>query len=211
MGKWPVLCLNDQTFYAYLSDYQVQDEEFASVGGVFLSKGYGHFAMPGGQLDRYYSVLAHELCHAQLATLQLPGWLDEAVTMIVEENLNGIPSYFLNREMIRRHRAYWSPAKLQDFWAGTTFWSPDDGQELSYHLSRFLFNALFQGGTVDPNNISHFILAAQRQDAGLTAAKEMLDIDLSEVVSSLLGEGDWSPDLEKISATKVQLEAPNAP
>ena len=204
-GKWPVLCLYDDAFYRYLSDY-IEDEEgsFASVGGVFLSRGYGHFALPSEDLHLYSQVLAHELSHALLTTLELPAWLDEAITMGVEERLASGNAYFLDREMIRRHQDYWTEEAIQAFWAGTSFWFPDEGQELSYHLSRFLFRALYQGGSVDPAAVGEFIKNAKREDAGYLAAKDVLDIDLAEVLSHLIGEGDWRPNRETIQRLRTE-------
>jgi hypothetical protein len=138
-GKWPVLCLEGDLFYRYLNDYCSEDEEAsATVGGVFLNRGYGHFAMPDADLSRYSAVFVHELTHAILHICDLPVWLDEAIAVTVENHITRECPYELTRELIRRHRDYWTEQNIQTFWAGHSFWSPDDGQELSYHLARFL-------------------------------------------------------------------------
>jgi len=200
-GKWPVLCLEPDDFYAYLTDYCHDDEaEHALVGGVFLNRGYGHFAMPDASLDRYSSVFAHELTHAILSICDLPAWLDEAITATVEHRITNEVPYVLDREFIRRHQGYWTAESIQSFWAGTSFWTPDEGQELSYHLARFIFTALYQSGTVDPNQVSRFIANANHEDAGQAAAKEHLDLDLGEILTHLLGDGSWAPDKDAIAA-----------
>ncbi|MGV3662089.1 MAG: hypothetical protein ACO1TE_18025 [Prosthecobacter sp.] len=151
----------------------------------------------------------HELTHAILRVLALPTWLDEAIAMTVEDRLvPGSPyamdhvspgSYHaMNHTMARRHRAYWNSSSIQAFWAGQSFWAPDDGQELSYHLARFLFRALYQGGTISPAQVSAFVQAAQREDAGQEALREHVGLDLGEVLSHLLGGGAWAPDTAAI-------------
>lgn len=199
-GKWPVLCLEVDDFYAYLTDYFNEEEaEHALVGGVFLNRGYGHFAVPDACLERYSSVFAHELTHAILSICDLPNWLDEAITATVEQRITNEIPYVLNRELIGRHRAYWTPDNIQTLWAGTSFWSPDEGQELSYHLSRFIFTALYQSGTIDPSRVSQFIANARREDAGQASAKEHLNLDLGEILSHLLGDGTWAPSQEAMA------------
>lgn len=200
-GKWPVLCLEGDLFYQYLLDFFSDEEEtVAHVGGVYLNRGYGHFAVPDAELARYSSVFVHELTHAVLQSCNLPAWLDEAVAMTVENHITREQPYELTREWIRRHQAYWTEENIQRFWTGRSFWSPDEGQELSYHLARFLFTALYQGGTTEPRLISEFISQAKREDAGFESALRCLDIDLGEVLHHLLGEGRWQPDVEAINA-----------
>jgi uncharacterized protein (DUF2267 family) len=206
-GKWPVVCLEQDLFYRYLTDYFPPDteEELALAGGVYLNQGYGHFVLPDDDLGNYSAVFVHELTHAILHILKLPAWLDEAIAMTVESRLAPGSPYAMDHvgpgfyhamthSMAQRHREYWNSSNIQAFWAGQTFWAPDDGQELSYHLARFLFRALHQGGTSAPAQISAFIQAARRTDAGEEALREHLDLDLEEILSQLLGDGHWSPN-----------------
>lgn len=196
-----MLCLDGDLFYRYLTDYCSDDEEaLATVGGVFLNRGYGHFAMPDAGLERYSSTFVHELTHAILHVCHLPAWLDEAIAMTVENHITRELPYELTRELIRRHRDYWTEESIQAFWAGRSFWSADAGQELSYHLARFLFTALYQSGTTDPCRVSEFISQAKRDDAGHEAAIRCLDIDLGEVLGHLLGDGRWTPDANIIDS-----------
>lgn len=116
------------------------------MGGVYLNRGHGHFAMPNGDLERYVSVMSHELCHAFLHHLELPLWLDEAITQGVEHSITGLLPYVLDREMIGRHQDYWDAPRIRAFWSGESFIFADEGQELSYHLARFILHGLHDGG-----------------------------------------------------------------
>jgi hypothetical protein len=174
-------------FTTYILEY-CRDGEFARPGGVYLNRGFGHFVVPNGTLTDHSETLAHELCHALIGTRDMPMWLNEAVTQDIESQITGRNRYMLDREMIQAHQAYWTADRLKSFWRGDSFSFPDDGNRLSYHLARFLLNAVLQHGkvlTVD------FILAAKRADAGFDAARSVLKIELSDVVSGLLGKSSW--------------------
>lgn len=206
-GKCPVLVFAElDRFYEYLADYTQEDGEYAAVGGVYLNRGYGHFALPNMDLTRYTDVLSHELCHALLAQRQLPAWLDEAITATVEHDITGRNPYVLDREMLERHRSYWNKDRMQRFWRGESFWSPDEGQELSYHLARFLLNALRQGGHTSSQEMNNFVLAARREDAGLCAAEEVLGIRLDELLTGLVGDGEWKPQGDPETSTADSQE-----
>ena len=193
-GKCPVIAFGDeQDFYRYVSQYFTEDGDFGGMGGVYLNRGYGHFAMPNGDLERYVSVMSHELCHAFLHHLELPLWLDEAITQGVEHSITGTLPYVLDREMIGRHREYWDGPRIQAFWDGGSFGFADEGQELSYHLARFILHGLHDGGSTPRGVLDAFFLRAKYDDAGQSAAVEVLGISLGECLVPLLGEGDWEP------------------
>jgi len=183
-----VVFANDSDFYEYLDLFQEsEDGDYGLVGGVYLNSGYGHFAMPSEKIELYRAVMCHELCHAFLASFGLPAWLDEAITQEIEHKIVGGNPYLLDREIIRRHRNYWDEERLAAFMTGESFWFADDGQELSYHLARYLFNAMASYST--PETMARFIRSVSRDDAGFSAAIEVLDLDLEEVLAGLL-DGD---------------------
>ena len=193
-GKCPVIAFKDaHDFYLYVSQYIPEDGEFGGMGGVYLNRGYGHFAMPNGDLESYVSVMSHELCHAFLDHLALPLWLDEAITQGVEHSITGVLPYVLDREMIGRHQEYWDAPLIQEFWKGSSFFLADDGQELSYHLARFIVHVLHEGGLTPRETMDEFFLQAKHDDAGQSAALGVLGISLGDCIASLLGEGDWEP------------------
>lgn len=193
-GKCPVLAFTDDNdFYEYVSGYYDEDGEFGAMGGVYLDRGFGHFALPSPDLGRYVATMSHELCHAFVAHLPLPLWLNEAITQGVEHSITAALPYVLDREIIRRHRDYWNEELIQSFWAGESFHFPDDGQELSYHLARFILHSLHQGGTTPREAMDQFFLTASYEDAGQSAAAEAFEISLGDCLVPLLGEGDWEP------------------
>ena len=195
IGILPVIIFGDEiNFYEYLSMYYGQDvgnkdqeEEYGAAGGVFLGGGYGHIAMPSENLDYYRQTLCHEMCHATLASLALPLWLDEAVTAEVEHHLTGGNPYFLDRDMVKEHKAYWNDERLEAFWSGMSFYSPDEGQTLSYHLARYLFHAI--APLSNPETIGNFMHTANDGNYGRSAARQCFGIDLNEVIDGLVGVG----------------------
>lgn len=193
-GKCPVLVVADHDrFYAYLADFTGSDE-LITIGGVFLNRGWGHFALPSHDLRLYEDTFAHELCHALVSRLRLPLWLDEAIAVTVENSITRRNPYILDREMVERHQGYWTAAHIQAFWTGESFGFADDGHELSYHLAQFILNAIYQGGATPPDLINEFILqAGGSDDAGASAAREVLGFELGELLEHFLGEGDWDP------------------
>lgn len=196
-GKCPVIAFGDeQDFYRYVSQYFTGDGDFGGIGGIYLNRGYGHFAMPNGDLERYVAVMSHELCHAFLHHLELPLWLDEAITQGVEHSITGTLPYLLDREMIGRHQDYWDAQRIMAFWSGESFGFADEGQELSYHLARFILHGLYNGGDTPRGVLDEFFLRAKYDDAGQSAAIEVLGISLGECLVPLLGEGDWEPALD---------------
>jgi len=194
LGLLPVVALGSLTdFYRYLADYTQVEGEYAAVGGVYINQGYGHFAFPGLDLARCRETLIHETAHAVLAAHALPMWLDEALVAFLERSLLGASPYALDRETVRRHRAYWTAGRIQGFWRGETFWSPDEGQELSYHLAAFLLEAAAGRAGSDLAQLAEFVRNADRLDGGAAAAIGHLDLAFGEVLEGLLGPGDWEP------------------
>jgi hypothetical protein len=171
------------TFARYLSDYY-DDGEFMAPGGVCLDAGYVHFALPDHDLTLCGPTLAHELCHVFLRGVPLPLWTEEAVVQTVENLITHRNPYVLDREMVRRHREYWTPERIQKFWSGASFHLPDEGSELSYHLALFLLNAAMQGGQ---EMLMKFLSKANASDAGFSAFHEAVGVGLDEILSDFLG------------------------
>ena len=115
VGKCPVIVFAEPGgFYDYLEDYCDSEElEIAAVGGVYLNRGWGHFALPSTDLRGYEDVFAHELCHALVSNLRLPLWLDEAIAVTVEDSITHRQPYVLDREIVQQHQSYWTEARMQ--------------------------------------------------------------------------------------------------
>lgn len=190
--EWPsksvvLIAPNHDDFVGYILEYH-QEGEYAVPGGVYLNQGFGHFVLPTADLTLHSPVLAHELCHALIGPRDIPLWVNEAVTQNVEYQLTRRNPYVLDRAIVQEHRAYWNPNRMRSFWSGNSFSEPDEGSRLSYHLARFLLNAISQYGK---EHTMQFVLEASCDDAGFGAAKSVLDLDLTDVVTEFLGEGEW--------------------
>lgn len=190
-GKHVVLAFADtEDYYDYISDFYPEEGEFALSGGVFLDQGYGHFAICLAYGDDHERTIAHELNHNLLRHLPLPLWLNEGVTQVMEDLVVDSSYFYTNHEMVRRHRAYWNPGTIDDFWSGESFFSPDDGQELSYHLAQVLFRNLMADF---PIQMSPLLNAANYEDAGNAALRQLCSVSLGERVKQFLGDGAWEP------------------
>jgi hypothetical protein len=176
------------SFTRYLADYY-DDGEFMTPGGVCLRNGYIHFVLRDSNLTQAASTLAHELCHVCVTGIPWPLWVEEALVQAVEYRVSRCNPYVLDREMVQRHQRYWTPARIQHFWSGHSFHFPDEGSELSYHLARFLLEAVAGGGR---EQVLAFLRMADHADAGFKAMWETLGVFPSEILVDLLGPGDWA-------------------
>jgi hypothetical protein len=192
-GKHVILRFSeDDEYYRYIS-YFDPDGEYAGSGGRFLSGGYMHIAYPHIDtpgVDR--ATLVHELSHNVLESFPLPLWLDESLAMAFASDLAGSRTPLVTRDLAEEHRAYWNPETIQEFWRGAAF-STVDGQKLAYSLASILLNLIATELRPPPAQLRDFVLHANRGDAGQSAAQEYLEIDLSDLVATFLGPGEWTP------------------
>lgn len=139
-------------------------------------------------------VIAHEMTHSALAHLHLPTWLDEGLAVNTERRLKGAPpAQHTPAQLHHLHQRFWTPERMQEFWAGTSFQRTDDGNLLSYELARILVDHMAR----DWAAFTAFVTTAQRRDAGAQAAVEVLSVDLGSSVGALLDIVDnegWAPD-----------------
>ncbi|QDV27574.1 hypothetical protein [Aureliella helgolandensis] len=190
-GKHVVLLFGDvDSYYDYVTDFYPDEGEFALSGGMFLDVGYGHFAVCPAYGDDYERVIAHELNHALLRHLPLPLWLNEGVTQVMEDVVQDSSYFMVDHEILRRHRAYWNAETIDMFWSGDSFFSPDDGQELSYHLSQVLFRNLMSDY---PKAVNAILYNATFVDAGNAAFVASCKMPLASRVAQFLGNGPWAP------------------
>lgn len=195
-GKHVILCFSElDDYYRYIAFF-FPDGEYATSGGMFLSRGYMHIAYPHQEargVDR--AVLVHEFTHNLLETFRLPTWQNEALAMAFESEIAGSGKQLLTRELAEEHRAYWTSETIQEFWRGSSF-SSLDGQKLAYSLAQILLNLVATELRPPTPQFREFVLHAQRKDSGQAAAQDHLGIDLSDLVSTFLGPGDWAPKAE---------------
>jgi hypothetical protein len=194
-GKHVILRFTeDDDYYRYIS-YFDPDGEYAGSGGRFLSGGYMHIAYPHTDMrDVDRATLVHELSHNLLASFPLPLWLDEALALAFATDLAGSSKPLVTRDLAEEHRAYWNPQTIQEFWRGLSF-SKVEGQKLAYGLAGILLNLIATELRPPPAQFRDFVLHAHRKDAGQSAALEYLGTDLSDLVATFLGPGEWAPKL----------------
>ena len=171
-----------ELYYTYIS-YYYSEGEYGGSGGMCIREGMPHIAFPRGRGTEQL-VIAHELTHAVLNELDAPHWIEEGVTQIVEQQLAGRPEILLNHETARDLRAYWNSQRLNDFWNGKSFHSPDKGQEFSYQLAEVLVRLIL----ADHRRVFlKFLEEAKREDGGEAAAREHLGKSLNDIAATFLG------------------------
>ena len=184
---------DDDTYYRYVAHYYPEAGEFAGSGGMYINAGCGHFATVKADLRSIEPVIAHELTHACLSHLPIPAWLNEGIAVNTERQLCP-PSSTVStpQQMHARHRTFWGPTEIQQFWSGKSFLRSDEGNELSYDLARIIVSQF--GAAWD--RFRPFVLSATVEDGGASAAAEHLGVQLGEVVSALLEQestSQWEP------------------
>lgn len=178
-----IVAPDNDTFLLYLSDYHGPGK-FMMPGGVCLRHGYIHFVLPDHELTLALPVLAHELCHVCVTGIPWPEWVEEGVVQTVEHKVSQRNPYVLDHDIIRRHQRYWTPEKLEKFWTGESFHSPDEGSQLSYHLARFLVEAAAQHGR---GPFLQFLRTAKLEDSGFAALREAIGVSPVELAGNLFG------------------------
>ena len=198
LGKRVLLVFSEQDdYYSYISYYYPEGHHSTSAG-VFLGKGYGHIALPFSDMSMARNVIIHELMHNSLWGLPLPVWLNEGLSQRIERAITSggriRESPIVSRETAREHDNYWNEQNIQEFWAGTLFYRPGKGNELSYNLGEILVEVLSE----KRDDFLNFILAASHQDAGQDAALKCLNRSLGDALGGFLGPGDWQPQQQII-------------
>lgn len=189
---WPTVIVHvgsQSRYYDYVSIGDPNDGEGIASSGCVLGRGYFHIAMnatPGWDIE---PLLAHEFVHLALCGFPTPLWLEEGLAQLIPDVLLNRDSFSIDRELVSRHRAFWSNESIQSFWDGSAFGHPDSS-ELAYSLADILVRniAIRHGQT-----LRAFTPVADEQDGGDSAAREHLGVGLADIVSEFLGDGDWEP------------------
>lgn len=186
---------DEDTYYNYVACYYPDEGEFAFSGGMFIKAGIGHFVTKADHLTNMEPVIAHELTHSALSHLDLPIWLDEGLAVNTERLVIGGTQYmrYTTQELQEMHSSFWGEDEIQEFWAGSSFSRPDRGNMLSYELARILVEQLNK----DWAAFVRFLCHARRADAGATAARDYLGVDLGGYVCALLEKSSieaWAPN-----------------
>lgn len=190
--KQVVLLLHDEDdYYRYLSGMYPEEGEFPMSAGVHFNGPGPHFVVNGANLDEVEATIVHEMTHAFVAHLPIPAWLNEGLAVNMEIAFGRVADAHRLIELQRRHRRYWTPERIQDYWSGRSWHDPGEGNELSYDLARLMV----AGMSEEWSRFESFALQAHGGDAGASAAETHLGIDLGEFVRHYLerDEGAWQP------------------
>jgi len=193
-GKHVVLIFDEiDHYYSYLSYYYPEEGEFGLSSGVYINNGYGHYAFPHQELSIAEPIAVHEMTHALISHLPIPGWLNEGIAVSVENEITGSRPLRMDDEMYAKHMAFWGSEEIQEFWSGDSFYRVDDGQELSYDLAQFSVHLL----SGEYEDFKAFVNKAHYSDGGEAAANEVYEGSLGNLILQFFGEGDWEPRPEQ--------------
>lgn len=190
--KQVVLLLHDEDdYYRYLSGMYPEEGEFPMSAGVHFNGPGPHFVVNGSNLDEVEATIVHEMTHAFVAHLPIPAWLNEGLAVNMEIAFGRVADAHKLIDLEKRHRRFWTPELIQDYWSGRSWHHAGEGNELSYDLGRLMV----AGMSEDWSCFEAFALAAHGEDSGARAAAEHLHIDLGEYVRHYLerDEGEWAP------------------
>jgi hypothetical protein len=199
-GRDILLVFDDEdTYYRYVSIYH-GDGAYATSGGMYLWKGYGHFVTTKADLRQMEPFIVRELTHTCLYHLDLPRWLHEGLAVNTEAALGHKREWHVPvvnmQEMQKvhdKHLAFWSDTRMQAFWCGEAFHTPGDDNKLAYDLARVMVEMMSK----DWDAFKAFANDAKMEDAGAAAARLHLGVDLGEYACALIEKEHspaWSPD-----------------
>ncbi len=207
-GKHVAIIFADiDQYYDYVLMFYPEEGVFGFSSGMYLNEGYGHFVFPTQDISYAEPIAVHELTHACLAHLSIPTWLNEGIAVLMEDVLAGNHLY-LDKEIVAKHEKYWNEESIQGFWSGDSFYSSDEGQELSYNLAHVLVRNLSK----DYKVFREFANDANFQDSGEAACMEHFGSSLQNYVEVFLGNGNWVPNqgLIKVLQSDTKKLRPSA-
>jgi hypothetical protein len=188
-GKHVVLLFGESDdYYQYVSYYD-KDGVHPTSSGCLIHKDYVHIAMPYLNGRTIRQALTHELLHNSVVHLRLPLWLNEGLAVVFDRTASAWQRPIVDHELRDRHLAFWNEQNIQKFWAGVSFGEPGDSNELSYSLAQIMVELLLS----DSKDFVPFLKEANWNDAGQTAALEILGTDLGQMMGTFLGPGNWRP------------------
>ena len=191
-GKFVVIIFSDsESYYQYVSYfYGSEGGTYGLSSGMYINDGYGHFVFVKGEMIMVEPIIAHEMTHALLSHLPIPLWLNEGIAVNMEATISNVSPERINKAGYQQHEEFWARDEIQEFWNGTSFFRPDEGQKLSYQLAQLMvarFNENYDA-------FVEFVNAAHFDDAGEKAMGDIFEMSLGDLVAGFLGEGQWQPE-----------------
>jgi hypothetical protein len=129
-------------YISFTCRFYAEEGEWATSGGCYHNE--GGVSLPliithAGSKWSLEMTIAHEMTHHLLEPFNLPLWVEEGFTQMMEERVTGYNNFKLDREMVERHRARWHDGGIASFLGGDAFHSGHDtDQELAYHLAQWI-------------------------------------------------------------------------
>ena len=190
-GKFVVIVFEDvESYYKYVSYfYGPESGTYGLSSGMYINNGYGHFVFVVDEMFVVEPIVAHEMMHALLAHLPIPLWLNEGLAVNMEASISNFVPERINKAAYQQHEKFWTQKKIQEFWSGSSFSRPDEGQKLSYQLAQLMverFNDSYDA-------FVQFVNAAHYADSGEKAMLDIFDMSLGDLVAGFLGPDDWQP------------------
>lgn len=188
-GLYTVLLFADSTDYLrYVSAFGSQGEDEASVG-MYLPGDYGHMVILEQEIWRMESTFAYILTQYILDHSELPTWLRSGLCLHFSEVYfqgDRITEIQKGEALAELRRAFWLERGIQGFWTGTDFGESDArerAEDLALSLTRLVLG--------EARSSVNLLGAASWKDAGFSSVTEFADRELQDIVSDLLGPGDW--------------------
>lgn len=193
--KHLVVIFGEKADYDAFTAAEAPDHErdLADSGGMFIPQGVPHIVMPSADLKAIHATLVHELVHDCVAHIEMPAWLNEGITQMLEYDIVSWSPFELDRDMMQKHADQWTAERIQDFWTGRSFFMPGDTQKVSYNLSVVLVRKILTDFGGGHGAFWNFVRHASQADAGDAALREHVGMSLEELVTDFLGPGEWAP------------------
>lgn len=149
----------------FTAPFHPDEGEFATFGGLYINRHQSTIpiiAINAQLRHNCDAAIVHELTHHALADRNLPLWIEEGITQMMEERHANEWRFTLTHEIVARQHAHWDDAALDAFLIGHAFSSPEnDTQELAYHLAQWIVRTMLEH---DPKAFFAFARACQTTD-----------------------------------------------
>lgn len=133
-------------YISFESHFFSGEGQWATSGGCYIRARGPSFPLIVLNLSSKFhaeATIAHELTHHALCECNIPLWIEEGLTQMMEERVTGIQNFSLSAETAGKQRARWAGDALREFLDGEGFSSPEDeDQQLAYHLSQWIVRRL---------------------------------------------------------------------
>ncbi len=181
-----IVALEPNSAYVdFTSAFFPEEGNFATSGGLYIFRedAFPLLSINAGSRHAIEDTVAHELTHHALHGCNLPLWIEEGLTQMMEERVTGTNNFILNAEMIARQREALEDRDCEDFLSGDGFLSPsEDDQELAYHLAQWVTRSLL---ATRPSDYFNFAKACKFQDSQ-DACERHFGVDPRSLVNSIV-------------------------